>query len=39
MFKESKTPVVICTSAHPLVDNFRTFEWPKDEALEALYAR
>jgi len=23
----------------PVVDNFRTFEWPKPEMLQALYAR
>ena len=38
MFKESKTPVVICTLAHPLVDNFRTFEWPRASDLEELVA-
>ncbi len=36
MFRESKTPVVICTSAHPLVDNFGTFEWPRASDLEGL---
>jgi len=25
--------------SRPAVDDFRTFEWPKPEMLEALYAR
>jgi len=31
--------VVKAILEYPLVDNSRTFEWPKREILEALYAR